>query len=109
MREVVMAMCERSGCAFVITFCEGPPPPFLSFFGFSLTMGFFGLMSLSNDIVILHINLYVLGSCVWAQGKRNRTRTCGRNKKLLKLEFFFLCLCLLAMVDMVFKNFFLSW
>ena len=41
MREVVMAMCERSGCAYVITFCEGSPPPFLSFFGFCLIMVFF--------------------------------------------------------------------
>ena len=56
MREVVMAMCERSGCAFVITFCEGSPPLFLSFFGFCLTMGFFGLVCLLIDMVILHIN-----------------------------------------------------
>ena len=82
MREVVMAMCERSGCAFVITFCEGSPPPFLSFFGFCLTMGFFGLMSLSNDIVILHINLYVLGSCVRAKAKSHRTRKDRWDKKL---------------------------
>ena len=82
MREVVMAMCERSGCAFVITFCEGSPPPSLSVFGFCPTMGFFGLMSLSNDIVIMNINLYVLGSCVWGKGKRNRTRKDRWDKKL---------------------------
>ena len=56
MREVVMAMCERSGCAYVITFCEGSPPPFLSFFGFCFLMGVFLLVCLCSDMVILHIN-----------------------------------------------------
>ena len=41
MREVVMAMCERSGCAFVITFCEGSPPPFPLFFWFLSHYGLF--------------------------------------------------------------------
>ena len=82
MSEVVMEMCERRECGFEITFCEGSPPPFHSFFVFCLTKGFFGLMSLSNDIVILHINLYVLGSCVWAKGKSNRTRKDRWDKKL---------------------------
>ena len=45
MREVVMAMCERSGCAFVITFCWRGFSPFTLFCGLSLKMGFFGLMS----------------------------------------------------------------
>ncbi len=85
MREVVMAMCERRGGAFHLTFCGSPPPPLLSFFGFCLIMRFFGLMSLSIDIVILHINLYVLGSCVWAKwakGKSHRTRKDRWDKKL---------------------------
>ncbi len=47
MREVVMAMCERRGCAFHLTFCGGfPPPPLLSFFGICLIMVFFLLISL---------------------------------------------------------------
>ena len=62
MREVVMAMCERSGCAYVITFCEGSPPPFLSFFGFCLTMGFFGLMFLTPHTMIPSKYLYVFVS-----------------------------------------------
>ena len=82
MREVVMAMCVRRGCAFVITFCCSFPSPSSLFCGLSLKMGFFGLISLSNDIVILHINLYVLGSCVWAKGKSHRTRKDSWDKKL---------------------------
>ncbi len=46
MREVVMAMCERRGGAFHLTFCGGFPPPLLSFFGICLKMVFFLLMSL---------------------------------------------------------------
>ncbi len=55
----------------------GVPPPLCSLFvGFCPIIGFFGLMSLSNsnDIVILHINLYVFGSCVWDKGESDRTR-----------------------------------
>ena len=48
----------------------------------SLKMGFFGLVSLSNDIVILHIHLQGVGSCVWAKGKSARTRKEWWDKKL---------------------------
>ena len=81
MREVVMAICVRRGCAFVITFL-GVLPPCLYFFGFCLRMGFFGLISLLIYIEKLHINLYLLGSCVWAKGESNRTRKDRGGKKL---------------------------
>jgi hypothetical protein len=45
-------------------------------------MWFFGLLSLSNDIEILHIKLYGLGSCVWAKEKSDRTRKEWWDKKL---------------------------
>ena len=60
MREVVMAMCERSDCAFVITFCEGSPPPFLSFFDFCHKTCCVSFMYLSHYIEIPRINLYVV-------------------------------------------------
>ena len=41
MREVVMAMCERRGGAFHLTFCGSPPPPFALFFWFLSHNGFF--------------------------------------------------------------------
>ena len=82
MREVVMAMCVRRGCAFVITFCGSSPPPCLNFFGFCLRMGFFVLISLFIDIEKLHMGLYLVGSCVWAKGGSNRTRKDRWGKKL---------------------------
>jgi hypothetical protein len=62
MREVVMEMCERRECGFEITFCEGSPPPSLSFFGFCLTMGYFGLMFLPPHTVLPSKYLYVFVS-----------------------------------------------
>ena len=62
MRGVVMAICERRVYGFDLTFCEGSPPPFLSFFGFCLTMGFFGLMFLTPHTMIPSKYLYVFVS-----------------------------------------------
>ena len=62
MREVVMAMCERRGCAFVITFCCGSPSPCTLFCGLCLIMGIFVLMFLTPHTVIPSKYLYVFVS-----------------------------------------------
>jgi hypothetical protein len=51
-REVVMAMCVRRGCAFVITFCCSSPSPSTLFCGLSLKMGLVDLMFLTPHFVL---------------------------------------------------------
>jgi hypothetical protein len=52
------------------------------FFWFCLEMAFFAPMCPENHIVILHINLYVFGSCVREKGEAVRTRKRCWDKKL---------------------------
>ncbi len=74
--------CERGGngdvwkvrvCNVFVVGGEFRPPLF-SFFLFCLKMAFFALMCFGNHIVILHINLYVFGSCVREKGEGVRPR-----------------------------------
>ena len=60
MREVVMVMCERSGCAFVITFWGSSPSTCTLFGCFSLKTCCVLFMYLSRAIEIPRINLYVV-------------------------------------------------
>ena len=64
MREVVMAMCVRRGCAFVITFCCSSPSPCTLFCGLSLKKGLVDLMFLTPHFELPSKELYVVVSWV---------------------------------------------
>ena len=68
-----MGICGRFVCALFLSVGGSFPPRCSPFLMFCLGMGIFALMFLLNDIVQLHINLYVFGSCVWGKGESVRT------------------------------------
>ena len=67
-------MGGRVVCAMFLSLGGTSPSRCSPFLLFCLGMGIFVLMFLGNDIVQLHINLYVFGSCVWGTGESVRTR-----------------------------------
>jgi hypothetical protein len=68
-----MGICGRFVCAMFLSLGESFSPLCSPFLMFCLGMGIFVLLFLLNDIVQLHINLCVFGSCVGGKGESVRT------------------------------------